>query len=165
MKALHQLNSQRVHMPLVKIAYLVIAGGYDKRLAENREHYEEIRQLVIDLGLEQQVCCFLHLASTLGALLARLSRCSSYCMQELIGEFACISRDFCILDMRVNLVGYSKQPTGFSEWLNAEFANKRRHVVRCFCYPHSLMGKGQLCWQRALQWCTHLRTSTLALSP
>ena len=41
---------------MAQAAHLVIAGGYDKRLAENREHFEEVRQLVIELGLEQQVC-------------------------------------------------------------------------------------------------------------
>jgi alpha-1,3/alpha-1,6-mannosyltransferase len=35
---------------------LVIAGGYDKRLAENREHYCEIQELVKQLGVETHVC-------------------------------------------------------------------------------------------------------------
>lgn len=52
-KALHQLNKQE--MSRTAAPRLVIAGGFDKRLAENREHYEEVRQLVIDLGLQQQV--------------------------------------------------------------------------------------------------------------
>jgi alpha-1,3/alpha-1,6-mannosyltransferase len=34
---------------------LVIAGGYDKRLAENREHLEELKQQVQQLGLQDQV--------------------------------------------------------------------------------------------------------------
>ena len=53
-KALHQLNNQDSSRR--GIPRLVVAGGFNKRLAENREHYEEIRQLVVDLGLQQQVC-------------------------------------------------------------------------------------------------------------
>lgn len=34
---------------------LVLAGGYDTRLAENREYFQELKQLVQQLGLEQQV--------------------------------------------------------------------------------------------------------------
>ena len=34
---------------------LVLAGGYDKRLAENREHFVEVQRLVADLGLQEQV--------------------------------------------------------------------------------------------------------------
>ena len=52
-KALHQLNKQET--PSTAAPHLVVAGGFDKRLAENREHYEEVRQLVVDLGLQQQV--------------------------------------------------------------------------------------------------------------
>ena len=33
---------------------LVVAGGYDKRLAENREHFLEVQQLVADLRLQEQ---------------------------------------------------------------------------------------------------------------
>lgn len=36
-------------------ATLVLAGGYDARLAENREHLEELRQQAQQLGLQQQV--------------------------------------------------------------------------------------------------------------
>lgn len=34
---------------------LVVAGGYDVRLAENREHLQELKQLARELGIEQQV--------------------------------------------------------------------------------------------------------------
>ena len=34
---------------------LVLAGGYDTRLAENREYFQELKQLVQQLGLEEQV--------------------------------------------------------------------------------------------------------------
>ncbi|BDA40824.1 Alpha-1,3/1,6-mannosyltransferase ALG2 [Coccomyxa sp. Obi] len=34
---------------------LVLAGGYDKRLAENREHFCEIQELIERLGLQDQV--------------------------------------------------------------------------------------------------------------
>lgn len=53
-KALHQLNKQIASR--TEVPRLIVAGGFDKRLAENREHYEEVQQLVVDLGLEQQVC-------------------------------------------------------------------------------------------------------------
>lgn len=33
---------------------LVLAGGYDARLAENREHYAELQALVAELGLQGQ---------------------------------------------------------------------------------------------------------------
>lgn len=52
-KALHQLNKQ--DLSGTGAPRLVVAGGFDKRLAENREHYEEVRQLVVDLGLQRQV--------------------------------------------------------------------------------------------------------------
>ena len=38
---------------------LVIAGGYDPRLAENREYLEELKALASDLGLSEQVLCTL----------------------------------------------------------------------------------------------------------
>lgn len=53
-KALYELRGRSASR--ANSACLIIAGGYDKRLAENRDHYEEVQQLVIDLGLEQQVC-------------------------------------------------------------------------------------------------------------
>ncbi len=34
---------------------LVIAGGFDPRLAENREYLQELKTLVDDLGLSKQV--------------------------------------------------------------------------------------------------------------
>jgi hypothetical protein len=34
---------------------LVVAGGYDVRLAENREHLAELQGLARELGVEQQV--------------------------------------------------------------------------------------------------------------
>ncbi len=34
---------------------LVLAGGYDVRLAENREHFCEMQELVERLGLQHQV--------------------------------------------------------------------------------------------------------------
>lgn len=34
---------------------LVIAGGYDSRLAENREYLEELKDLAAELGLTQKV--------------------------------------------------------------------------------------------------------------
>lgn len=48
----HLLDSQQA---LASASQLIIAGGYDKRLAENREHFIEIQDLVKQLGLESQV--------------------------------------------------------------------------------------------------------------
>lgn len=36
-------------------AVLVVAGGYDVRLAENREHLVELQQLAEQLDIQQQV--------------------------------------------------------------------------------------------------------------
>ena len=38
-----------------KDVHLVMAGGYDDRVTENKEHYLELRQLVLKLGLEDYV--------------------------------------------------------------------------------------------------------------
>lgn len=40
----------------VSHSVLVLAGGYDKRLAENREHFCEVQELVQRLGLADKVC-------------------------------------------------------------------------------------------------------------
>ena len=42
--------------PGVSDSVLVIGGGYDRRLAENREHFEELVDLVAECGLQGQVC-------------------------------------------------------------------------------------------------------------
>ena len=34
---------------------LVLAGGYDSRLAENREYLQELSNLVAEMGLQEQV--------------------------------------------------------------------------------------------------------------
>lgn len=39
---------------------LVIAGGYDARLPENVEYYEELYGLAEELGLLNKVCCRKH---------------------------------------------------------------------------------------------------------
>ena len=41
--------------PGVAESVLVLAGGYDKRLAENREHYAELVDLIAELGLQSKV--------------------------------------------------------------------------------------------------------------
>ena len=42
--------------PGVASCVLVIAGGYDRRLAENREHFEELVDLVAECQLQGKVC-------------------------------------------------------------------------------------------------------------
>ena len=34
---------------------LIMAGGYDNRLAENREHYEELVSMIAESGLQNKV--------------------------------------------------------------------------------------------------------------
>lgn len=48
----HFLDAQR---SAASSSGLIIAGGYDKRLAENREHFLEIQDMVKQVGLEDQV--------------------------------------------------------------------------------------------------------------
>lgn len=55
MRAFQELQSSYVKEPGVADSVLVIAGGYDKRLAENREYYAEMQDLVAGCGLEQKV--------------------------------------------------------------------------------------------------------------
>ena len=42
--------------PGVAKSVLVIAGGYDRRLAENREYFEELVELVAKCRLQEKVC-------------------------------------------------------------------------------------------------------------
>lgn len=51
LKALKELQQQQPGSNAV----LVVAGGYDVRLAENREHLVELQQLADELGIRQQV--------------------------------------------------------------------------------------------------------------
>ena len=58
-RALHEASAreqlQQQHSNSAKTRRLVIAGGYDVRLAENREYYEELESLVQQLGLSDRV--------------------------------------------------------------------------------------------------------------
>lgn len=56
-RALHELlqREQSGNGSAAAEARLVIAGGYDARLAENREHLEELQALVEELGLHERV--------------------------------------------------------------------------------------------------------------
>lgn len=51
LKALHELHQRKPGSN----AMLVVAGGYDVRLAENREHLVELQQLAQQLGIQEQV--------------------------------------------------------------------------------------------------------------
>ena len=57
-RALHELNlrsgSNGSSTP-GPAARLVLAGGYDQRLAENRDYFSELQDLVAQLGLDEQV--------------------------------------------------------------------------------------------------------------
>jgi alpha-1,3/alpha-1,6-mannosyltransferase len=52
--ALQALAELKARQPGSK-AVLVVAGGYDTRLAENREHLQELKQQAADLGLTDLV--------------------------------------------------------------------------------------------------------------
>ena len=56
-RALQELRTRQpwASNPRLSGARLVLAGGYDERLAENREHFTELRELVGRLGLQDQV--------------------------------------------------------------------------------------------------------------
>lgn len=51
LKALHELQQRQPSSNAV----LVVAGGYDVRLAENREHLKELQQLAQQLDIKQGV--------------------------------------------------------------------------------------------------------------
>ncbi len=53
-RALSDLQTASRHQHQQPV-HLVLAGGYDSRLAENREVFEELHQLVAALGLQSQV--------------------------------------------------------------------------------------------------------------
>jgi len=52
--ALHEASA-RQQQSGARTRRLVVAGGYDSRLAENREYYEELAALVRRVGLSDQV--------------------------------------------------------------------------------------------------------------
>ena len=53
--ALHEASARQQQQSGARTRRLVVAGGYDSRLAENREYYEELDALVRRLGLSDQV--------------------------------------------------------------------------------------------------------------
>ena len=55
MLALHEASMRQQHSSEPAAWRLVIAGGYDARLAENREYFEELSSQVQQLGLSDQV--------------------------------------------------------------------------------------------------------------
>ncbi len=60
-RALSELKIATQGLPSIPAlpVHLILAGGYDARLAENKEVYEELHRLVAALGLQSQVesCC------------------------------------------------------------------------------------------------------------
>lgn len=54
LKALHELRGRLGSQEWSEV-HLVMAGGYDKRVLENVEHYEELRGLAAKLGLNDHV--------------------------------------------------------------------------------------------------------------
>ena len=58
-RALHNLQTSLGSAKSSQPTQLILAGGYDSRLAENRQVFEELQQLVRVLDLEHQVSCLL----------------------------------------------------------------------------------------------------------
>ena len=54
-QALHALLQGGAGAPGRRACRLVVAGGYDPRLAENVEHLRELQALASDLGLREKV--------------------------------------------------------------------------------------------------------------
>ena len=71
--------------PGVSESALVLAGGYDKRLAENREYYEELVDLVAEYGLKNKVS-----SSRKGLILGSSTR-NSVMRMHLYKIMACMS--------------------------------------------------------------------------
>ncbi|ESO07213.1 hypothetical protein HELRODRAFT_110729 [Helobdella robusta] len=57
---------------------LVIAGGYDERVSENKEHYEELVNLVSQLNLKDHVSFYKSISSQMKLELLRVSTCLLY---------------------------------------------------------------------------------------
>lgn len=57
-RALHELNATQAQIGTK--ARLVLAGGYDARLAENRQYFGELQQQIEQLGLQGQVPALPH---------------------------------------------------------------------------------------------------------
>lgn len=55
-RAFKTLQEEYAEHPGVSQSVLVLAGGYDNRLAENREHFCELEELIEEVGLQEQVC-------------------------------------------------------------------------------------------------------------
>ena len=57
-QALHALKTQQPWAGNAVLArtQLVLAGGYDERLAENKDYFRELLELIKSLGLGRQVC-------------------------------------------------------------------------------------------------------------
>lgn len=53
--ALYAFMNLEEQVPNPKDIHLIIAGGYDERVTENRHHYLELRQLASELRIENQV--------------------------------------------------------------------------------------------------------------
>jgi hypothetical protein len=56
--ALHEASARTENGADAAAWRLVLAGGYDARLAENREYFEQLDSQVRQLGLSNQVCCW-----------------------------------------------------------------------------------------------------------
>ena len=54
-RALHTLQTGPGRPQASQPVQLILAGGYDSRLAENKEVFEDLKDLVACLGLDHQV--------------------------------------------------------------------------------------------------------------
>ena len=69
-QALHILRTSPpwAGQPHLSVRRLVLAGGYDERLAENREYFSELQQQIGQLGLDEQVSLSVLLAHAVAHL-------------------------------------------------------------------------------------------------
>lgn len=57
---------------------MIVAGGYDERVVENKEHFEELRQLVRDVDLEKRVSFIRSFSDAQKRTLLKYSTCLLY---------------------------------------------------------------------------------------
>ena len=125
---------------------LVLAGGYDKRLAENREHFVEVQRLVAELGLQEQVrphcrpcVCFVCPAIPLRARQPfawsggwSLMPLSCVHVQHLMSSTVPIRLPGCVLTIYTIHPGGAHKPQKHFFWLNLFYGSFRIQLHKVF---------------------------------
>ena len=85
-RAFGALQGKCAEQAEVSHSVLVLAGGFDKRLAENREHFCELQELVQQLGLQDKVRSQYYLdGSNSGCLCCSFTKSSPFPLCHLLG--------------------------------------------------------------------------------